>query len=117
MPVVQDKALIDMSDFFTDKVENYKAEIVENIFNQLIEETPVKTGTLRASWDHGISRETSIPPVGEYTIPNKVVLPRNSNINWETYHIWNNQPYAGAVNDSEAHFSFIERAIFSAVVK
>ncbi len=97
---------------------DHRIAILGSLFNNLMETTPEKTGTLKFNWRFqpgGNAGSFLQENTGDYRDdprnPDSVVYIRN----WKQYTIYNNSPYVIKVNDGESgneqNQNFIQRAL------
>jgi len=93
----------DLVETIYDNFEKNAANVVDNIYNELVEESPVQTGTLASNWKKGIRPNTKADNIRpKNTSRQKYQKPQPSSQKTygrhERYYIWNNTPYLVYVN-------------------
>lgn len=76
--------------------------LAEKLWIDLVDETPVKTGTARWSWIYSPSKPaTRKPPIQEYPYPPKPDFWKYT-MRWQQWYITNNQDYIEALNNGSS---------------
>lgn len=115
---VKTSSLEEVGDILLTTFGDYKQKILRELWNNLMETTPERTGTLRYNW-----RFKPGGKAGSFLSPNDGSIkpwPRepdevNYERNWKELTIYNNSPYIVKVNNgeggNEANQNFIQRAL------
>lgn len=76
--------------------------LAEAIWTELVDQTPVDTGTARVSWIFSVIKPSSKkPPIAEYSYPSKPNFKR-FNWRWRNWYITNNQDYISDLNNGSS---------------
>lgn len=120
MPNIKTSSLEEVGDILLSAFGEHKVAIIVDIFDNLMETTPEKTGTLKYNWrfvrgnSPGNFRQ---PNTGEsWPDPPRPDENMRVGIKWEEITLYNNSEYIVKVNNGEGGNShnqnFIQRALF-----
>ena len=122
----------DLVDTIYSNHENNCAELINSVYDSLVDESPVDTGALRANWAAGITPNSNYIEQPSPKTPNSVpFVPRKAKTYGvkRQYFIWNNTPYLSYVNagiagrnhtvtpKSSKNIDFVQRGIAIGVAK
>ena len=115
---IKTSSLEEVGDIMLNSFGDYKQLILRELWNNLMETTPEKTGTLKHNWRYKVG-----PAIGSYYAENdgsfksEYIAPDEKFFDkrWNSFTIYNNSEYIVKVNNGEGgnghNQNFIQRAL------